>query len=77
MKDSPLDSGKTAWGVVDNDFTSWYGLDDWDDGAAYPDNGGVRITFDARYHIGSLSLSPSRTGAPTAMCACSPAGGRP
>ena len=59
MKDSPLDSGKTAWGVVDNDFTSWYGLDDWDDGAAYPDNGGVRITFDARYHIGSLSLSPS------------------
>lgn len=59
MKDSPLDSGKTAWGVVDNDFTSWYGLDDWDDGAAYPDNGGVRVTFDARYHIGSLSLSPS------------------
>ena len=59
MKDSPLDSGNTAWGVVDNDFASWYGLDDWDDGATYPDNGGVRITFDGVYNIGSISLSQS------------------
>lgn len=57
MKDSPLDSGKSAWGVVDNDFASWYGLDDWDDGATYPDNGGVRVTFDGSYHIGSISLA--------------------
>ena len=57
MKDSPLDSGNTAWGVVDGDFSSWYGLDDWDDGAAYPDNGGVRVTFDGTYHIGSISLA--------------------
>lgn len=57
MKDSPLDSGDTAWGVVDGDFTSWYGLDDWDDGAVYPDSGGVRITFDATYKIGSISLA--------------------
>ena len=34
MKDSPPDSGKTAWGAVDNDYTSWYGLDDWDDGVS-------------------------------------------
>lgn len=57
MKDSPLDSGNTAWGVVDGDFSSWYGMDDWDDGAAYPDNGGVRVTFDGTYHIGSISLA--------------------
>ena len=59
MKDSPLDSGNTAFGVVDNDFASWYGLDDWDDGAAYPDAGGVRITFDGSYTIGSISLTQS------------------
>ena len=57
MKDSPLDSGSSAWGVVDNDFTSWYGMNDWDDGAAYPDNGGIRVTFDGTYHIGSISLT--------------------
>lgn len=57
MKDSPLDSGKTAWGAVDNDYTSWYGLDDWDDGAAYPDNGGLRVTFDGQYTIGTISLA--------------------
>lgn len=57
MKDSPLDSGKTAWGAVDNDFTSWYGLDDWDDGATYPDAGGLRVTFDDTYKIGSISLT--------------------
>ena len=59
MKDSPLDSGKTAWGILDNDFASWYGMDDWDDGASYPDNGGVRVTFDAAYTIGSISLAQS------------------
>lgn len=57
MKDSPPDSGKTAWGAVDNDYTSWYGLDDWDDGATYPDAGGLRVTFDQSYHIGSISLA--------------------
>ncbi len=59
MKDSPLDSGDTAWGVVDGDFASWYGLNDWDDGATYPDNGGVRVTFDDTYHIGRISLAQS------------------
>src|SRR5699024_6053334 len=57
MKDSPLDSGNTAWGAVDNDFASWYGVDDWDDGASYNLNDGLRVTFDARYHIGSISLT--------------------
>lgn len=57
MKDSPLDSGNSAWGVVDNDFASWYGIDDWDDGGNYPDQGGVRITFDDTYNIGSISLA--------------------
>lgn len=57
MKDSPLDSGNSAWGIVDGDFTSWYGLDDWDDGATYPDAGGVRVTFDAVYEIGAICLT--------------------
>lgn len=57
MKDSPPDSGKTAWGAVDNDYISWYGLDDWDDGATYPDAGGLRVTFGQSYHIGSISLA--------------------
>lgn len=57
MKDSPLDSGSTAWGVLDGDFGSWYGLDDWDDGAQYPDNGGIRVKFDARQNIGMVSLA--------------------
>ena len=57
MKDSPLDSGSTALGIADSDYTSWYGLDDWDDGATYPDNGGVRVTFDGTYHIGTISLA--------------------
>lgn len=34
MKDSPLDSGNTAWGIVDGDFASWYGINDWDDGVS-------------------------------------------
>ena len=60
MKDSPLDSeSTTAWGVVDNDYASWYGVNDWDDGATYPDEGGVRVTFDQAYHIGSISLAQS------------------
>ena len=42
---------------MDGDFTSWYGLDDWDDGATYPDAGGVRVTFDAVYEIGAICLS--------------------
>ena len=57
MKDSPLDSGNTAWGIVDGDFASWYGINDWDDGAEYPDAGGVRVTFDEVYRIGSISLT--------------------
>ena len=57
MTDSPLDSGKSALGVVDNDYASWYGLNDWDDGAAYQDNGGVRVTFDGTYRIGSIALA--------------------
>lgn len=60
MKDSPLDTDSTtAWGVVDNDYTSWYGLNDWDDGATYPDEGGIRVTFDQAYNIGSISLAQS------------------
>ncbi len=59
MKDSPLDEGNStsALGVADNDYTSFYQLNDWDDGAAYPDNGGLRFTFDQSYHIGAIALA--------------------
>ena len=59
MKDSPLDEGdaSSALGVVDNDYTSFYQLNDWDDGAVYPDNGGLRFTFDQTYHIGAIALA--------------------
>lgn len=59
MKDSPLDEGSStsALGVVDGDYTSFYQLNDWDDGATYPDNGGLRFTFDQPYHIGAIALA--------------------
>lgn len=59
MKDSPLDEGSStsALGVVDGDYTSFYQLNDWDDGAMYPDNGGLRFTFDQPYHIGAIALA--------------------
>ena len=44
--------------MVDNDYTSFYQLNDWDDGAVYPDNGGLRFTFDQAYHIGAIALAP-------------------
>lgn len=61
MQDSPLDeeaTGKTAYGIVDNDLTSSYFLADWDDGATYPsiDGKGFMITLDNAYEIGSLSF---------------------
>nr|WP_317282081.1 fibronectin type III domain-containing protein [uncultured Sellimonas sp.] len=61
MVDSPLDEGKdekSALGVVDNDYTSYLRVDDWDEGGAYPaNNKGVTVTFDERYEIGTIALA--------------------
>lgn len=57
MENSPLDSGDSALGVFDNDYASYYRLNDWDDGATYPDNGGIRVTLDDTYNIGMISLA--------------------
>lgn len=57
MENSPLDSDNSALGVFDNDYASYYRLNDWDDGATYPDNGGVRVTLDDTYSIGMISLA--------------------
>ena len=35
MVDSPLDEGQSAKGIVDNNFASYYHLEDWDDGVNY------------------------------------------
>ena len=74
MKDSPLDSGKTAWGVVDNDFTSWYGLDDWTTAPPTPTTAVCASPLTPATTSAACRCPPPRTGAPTAMCACSPAG---
>ena len=57
MQNSTLDSGDTALGVFDNDYASYYRLNDWDDGATYPDDGGIRVTLDDSYQIGMISLA--------------------
>ena len=57
MQNSTLDSGDTALGVFDNDYASYYRLNDWDDGATYPDSGGIRVTLDDSYQIGMISLA--------------------
>ncbi|MBS6195349.1 MAG: M60 family metallopeptidase [Clostridiales bacterium] len=71
MKDSPLDetqgqSGKTAWGTVDNNPASSYAHSTWD-GGGYNNLGinGVTYEFDQPYQIETIALqelSPQSTG---------------
>lgn len=59
MKDSPLDTeGKTAWGMVDHNPASYFLVEDWDEGGAYPDfnNKGFTFEFDQTYVIGTIGF---------------------
>ncbi|MDE7309235.1 MAG: fibronectin type III domain-containing protein, partial [Lachnospiraceae bacterium] len=60
MVDSPLDSedAKSALGVFDNLYTSYYNIADWDDGCSYyAGNKGLTVTFDESCHIGYISFA--------------------
>ena len=71
IQGSPLDEGKpgSALGIADNYFDSYYIVNDWDDGAAYPGNDkGFTVKLDNTYHIGYIAVAqaienPSLTGA--------------
>ena len=66
MVNSPLDEGnQTALGLVDGEESSYYVVNDWDDGCVYPGRGGKGLTFvfDESQSIGSISFSePSDKG---------------
>lgn len=59
MVSSPLDTGaKSALGVVDNDYSSYWSKNDWDDGVAYPANDrGINITLDKDYQMGFMAFA--------------------
>ncbi len=59
MVDSPLDTeAKSALGVVDNNYNSYWVKTDWDDGVAYPANDrGINITLDANYKMNFITFA--------------------
>ncbi len=59
MESSALDTeGKTAWGLVDDDYTSYWTKTDWDDGISYPGNDkGVTITLDQNYQLSYITYA--------------------
>ena len=57
MVDSPLDSGKTALGVVDNNFRSYYQADDWDVGGHYTGEKTPTIEFDNYYTMSYFTMA--------------------
>ena len=63
MVDSPLDTDKkSAKGTVDNTFTSYYQVDDWDDGG-YPEytdrngNKGITVEFNKAYDMNYFTFA--------------------
>lgn len=59
MESSPLDTeAKSALGVADNDYNSYWTKTDWDDGVAYPANDrGMNITLDNDYKMNFLTFA--------------------
>lgn len=60
MQESPLDEGKpgSALGIADDLYSSYYIVDDWDDGAAYPGTDkGFTVELDETYHIGYIAVA--------------------
>ncbi|MCI9415835.1 MAG: hypothetical protein HFI82_00270 [Eubacterium sp.] len=59
MEGSPLDTtAGTAWGLVDNDYGSYWVKNDWDDGCAYPTNDkGMTITLDDDYRMNYITYA--------------------
>lgn len=59
MEASPLDTeAKSALGLVDNDYNSYWTKTDWDDGVSYPANDrGMNITLDNDYKMNFLTFA--------------------
>ena len=60
MEESPLDEGNagSALGIADDFYGSYYTVDDWDDGAAYPGSDkGFTVELDNTYHIGYIAVA--------------------
>lgn len=60
MVDSPLDENsnpKTAYGVVDNSYTSYFQVDDWDVGGVYEGDKAPTIEFDQAYTMNYFTLA--------------------
>ncbi len=60
MVDSPLDEGSagSALGAADNDYGSYYQMEDWDDGVSYPGEGkGLTFTFDQPYEMNYIAFA--------------------
>ena len=60
MAESPLDEGNagSALGISDNFYGSYYTVNDWDDGAAYPGSDkGFTVELDNTYHIGYIAVA--------------------
>lgn len=59
MVGSILDTdAASAWGLVDDNYGSYWIKSDWDDGVAYPANGkGFQITFDQEYKMSYITFA--------------------
>ena len=60
MVNSPLDdeNSDSAFGIVDNDYNSYYYVADWDEGGVYPaDNKGIYFTFDEKYKMNYIAFA--------------------
>ncbi len=62
MVASPLDEedsrARSAWGLVDDDYGSYWTKADWDDGVAYPANDrGMTVTLDQDYQMNYIAYA--------------------
>lgn len=60
MVGSKLDEGSkdSALGLVDNDYSSYYYMEDWDEGGVYAAAGkGLYVTFDAEYKMNYIMFA--------------------
>lgn len=59
MIGSPLDTApRSAWGLVDDNYASYWVKSDWDDGVAYPANDrGFYITLDNDYRMNYITFA--------------------
>ncbi|MCI8634961.1 MAG: hypothetical protein HFJ05_05100 [Eubacterium sp.] len=72
MVSSPLDDAdpntRSAWGIVDNDYSSYWTVTDWDDGVSYPaDDRGMFISLDDDYLMSYLTFAAANPEAQIAQ----------